>query len=168
MGSGLVRDWDSSMEGVAVKPGPKPIDPIARFNSKVVATHCGCHIWTGAMFSLKSSHGEYGAFWHNGQNRCAHIFSYELHRGPVPEGLELDHLCRVRCCVNPSHLEPVTPQENCRRGMRAMQSHCKRGHRFDENNTYMNTSEATPKRQCVTCRNFRRRMARKLKNEEAV
>lgn len=48
--------------------------------------------------------------------RLAHCVSYELHIGPIGDGLELDHLCRVRCCVNPQHLEPVTHLENVRRG----------------------------------------------------
>ena len=56
----------------------------------------GCYLWTGAL----STDG-YGQFWANGRLRNAHIVSYELVKGPVPDGKELDHLCRMRCCVNP-------------------------------------------------------------------
>lgn len=70
-----------------------------------------------------------------------HRYSYERAEGPVPAGLELDHLCRVRSCVNPEHLEPVTHRENMRRGSgwsgrHAQKAMCKSGHPFDEANTY--------------------------------
>lgn len=58
----------------------------------------------------------YGRVWWEGANRLAHRVVYELIRGPIPPGLTLDHLCRVRHCVNPAHLEPVTGSENTRRG----------------------------------------------------
>jgi len=63
----------------------------------------------------------------------AHRYAYEQEVGPVPEGTELDHLCRVRHCVRPSHLEPVVHAENCNRGdsFQRRQTHCKRGHYFD-------------------------------------
>jgi hypothetical protein len=57
----------------------------------------------------------------------AHRFAYELLVGPIPEDLELDHLCRVRHCVNPAHLEPVTHLENILRGMRAAAQQAKGG-----------------------------------------
>lgn len=69
-----------------------------------------CWLYTGACFRLG-----YGSFHHNGKDRYAHIVAYEFEVGPIPAGLELDHLCRVRHCVRPSHLEPVTHQENMRR-----------------------------------------------------
>lgn len=78
----------------------------------------------------------------------AHIVSYEIEFGPVPEGLQLDHLCRQRCCVNPRHLEPVTISENVRRGKRAIKM-CPKGHPYSEENTYI-----TPlgHRQCRICK----------------
>jgi hypothetical protein len=83
-----------------------------------------CWIWTRAHFKLG-----YGAFWYDGKLLYAHIVSYELEVGLVPAGLELDHLCRVRDCVRPTHLEPVTHLINVRRspllykhGRRAMKA----------------------------------------------
>jgi len=67
----------------------------------------GCWLWVG------SNNGRYPVFPKGG--RYAHRWSYEHHVGPIPEGYEIDHLCRVTLCVNPTHLEAVTPQENKRR-----------------------------------------------------
>lgn len=74
----------------------------------------GCFIWLGGL-----DVGGYGQFHHiKGSNikKMAHRASYEHFIGPIPEGMDLDHLCRVRCCVNPHHLEPVPRKENARRG----------------------------------------------------
>lgn len=104
----------------------------------------GCWLWLGAHRATG-----YGSF----RGQCSHRFAYELVVGPIPEGLELDHLCRVRECVNPAHLEPVTRRENILRsdnfaGQRARQTHCKRGHEFTAANTYVN---ARGNRSCRTC-----------------
>ena len=70
----------------------------------------GCWIW-----KLKPMHTGYGRIHRAGKYKSAHRAVYEAHRGPVPDGMELDHLCNVRLCVNPDHLEPVTHAENLRR-----------------------------------------------------
>jgi HNH endonuclease len=98
--------------------------PRVRFFAKVrrPADARECWIWTGAIqpaSESKRGHGTtaggYGRF-HDGQRLVqAHRFSYELHVGPIPLGLVVDHLCGVRACVNPAHLEPVTHLVNTRR-----------------------------------------------------
>jgi len=76
----------------------------------------------------------YGKITHQGKTILAHQTAYEFLIGPIPAGLELDHLCRVPICVNPDHLDPVTHQENLiRRGL--VIKRCPRGHRYDDSNT---------------------------------
>lgn len=81
-----------------------------RFQRRV-APSGECWTWTGA-----TEHHGYGRFWLNGKMRYAHRVAYEWFRGPIPEGHDIDHLCRVRNCVNPFHLEAVTRQVNLLRG----------------------------------------------------
>ena len=82
----------------------------------------------------------------------AHRLSFELSVGPIPPGLELDHLCRVTCCVNPLHLEPVTPTENGRRANRDRERErgfrCPNGHLRSGSNIYVKPNGS---RQCRAC-----------------
>lgn len=113
----------------------------------------GCWLWRAAI-----NRGGYGVFWEREYKRTviAHRFAFQYLIGPVPPGLDLDHLCRVRNCVNPAHLEPVTRRVNLSRGIgdrlrseRAKaQTHCLRGHLFDEENTAYKSDGA---RRCRTC-----------------
>ena len=80
-----------------------------RFWSKVAFTE-SCWLWMATKFSPG-----YGSFKLHGKMVSAHRIAYEICNGPIPSGLELDHLCRVRNCVNPTHLEPVTKSENRKR-----------------------------------------------------
>lgn len=119
--------------------------PLSRFLAFVTGTHGGCWDWTGA----RTEKG-YGQFWHAGGMVKAHRFAYEHGVGPIPDGLELDHLCRNTSCVNPDHLEPVTTTENLRRSRvaRVVDVACKRGHPWTDENTYV---DAKGRRQCRTC-----------------
>lgn len=77
----------------------------------------------------------------SGVNWYVHKLVYEVLRGTVPDGLDLDHLCRYRGCCNPDHLEPVTRQINCRRGQTGLnmssKTHCPKGHPYSDQNTYL-------------------------------
>jgi len=118
-----------------------------------------CWIWTGS-----TSHG-YGRLQAAGKVMGAHRFAYELLVGPIPEGLEPDHLCRVSACVKaiadehgPAHLEPVTHRENMLRGetigaVNSRKTHCRRGHPFTPENTQRYGTD----RACKTCRNADKR-----------
>ncbi len=107
----------------------------------------GCWLWLGMVDECGYARVQY-----HGRLRGAHRAMYERERGPVPAGLVLDHLCRVRSCVNPAHMEPVTNGENLRRGnwpWNSRRTACRRhGHAFDERNTRI-----TPEghRSCRAC-----------------
>lgn len=128
-----------------------------RFWAKVNKTE-SCWLWTAATA------GGYGRFrvrtdkgW---AMRGAHRWAYEAVRGPIPAGLVLDHLCRVRSCVNPDHLEPVTHAVNIVRGTgasarNAVKTHCPQGHEYTEENTHVVTTTAGYGRVCRACRKLR-------------
>lgn len=116
----------------------------------------GCLLWTG---NIHPKYG-YGRLCVDRVVKLAHRVAYEAFVGPIPEGLTLDHLCRVRRCVNPAHLEPVTLAENKARGMsfaavNARKTRCSQGHEFTPENTYVDTK--TGWRQCATCVRDRQR-----------
>lgn len=95
--------------------------------------------------------------------RPAHRVVYEAVVGAVPPGLELDHRCRNRACVNPAHLEPVTHAENMARSSVATKKTCKNGHPFDDANTYNRPRGGRDCRACGvdrTRRYIQRRLAR--------
>lgn len=108
-----------------------------------------CWLWTGPLRPTG-----YATFYPGGGRHVAkiyvHRFAYEAVRGPIPDGLEVDHLCAVRHCVNPTHLEAVTRRVNLDR-RNARKTHCIHGHRYDEENTY----RSGPHRHCRACRNER-------------
>lgn len=95
----------------------------------------------------------YGMAWDSRrrQMRLAHRVLYEVIVGDLPPGFELDHLCRLRACVNPDHLEPVTHHENVLRGdirsISGNKTHCPQGHPYDEENTRL----IAGRRQCKEC-----------------
>lgn len=106
----------------------------------------GCWPWMGN----RTNRGYGGARNEHGRGTTAYREVYEILIGPIPEGLELDHLCRNPACVNPEHLEPVTGAENKRRAAEANYSPvCPRGHVFDSVNTYVGKDGY---RKCRACR----------------
>ena len=105
---------------------------LERFWSKVDTTG-DCWIWQASVTSTG-----YGQFVVDSRNFKAHRFAYEVAIGPIPAGLEIDHLCENVLCVNPWHLEPVSHAENIRRSSRhnGAKTHCPLGHRYSKVNTY--------------------------------
>lgn len=109
-----------------------------------------CWVWQKSRYP--NGYGQYTK--RDGHRGLAHRAYYELLCGEVPDGMELDHLCRNRACVNPDHLEPVSGSENRRRGAgfsgrNARKTHCKAGHPLAGENLYV---DPRGRRQCRTCR----------------
>ena len=149
----------------SVRRGRKRRDPKERLMSFVEPEpNTGCWLWAGGVKETG-----YGQITYQGDNCRAHRVAYELFRGAIPAGMDLDHLCRVRSCVNPDHLEPVTRSENLKRSPltgRAPASvaalaksvgsywrsrtHCRNGHEYTEENTYRWRGRPNH-RQCRTC-----------------
>lgn len=116
---------------------------IERFVSKIEVADNGCWEWQGHLTL------GYGRVVIGGGKQRAHRFAYEYYIGEIPEGLEIDHLCRNTKCVNPDHLEAVTHQENMSRGEHSLKTHCPRGHPYSGENLYINPPKYN--RKCRTC-----------------
>lgn len=115
----------------------------------------GCWIWLGHITPKG-----YGLIKIKRQDRLVHRFVYERFKGPIPAGLQIDHLCRMRCCVNPDHLECVTSRVNTLRGfnppaMNARKTHCKNGHPLVGENVIVRPRDAS--RECRLCTKERSR-----------
>lgn len=119
----------------------------------------GCMVWLGGLKSFG-----YGCIWHEGRATTVHQAAWEILRGPVPDGLELDHICRVPACWNPEHLEPVTHAVNCLRSpirislRHAAKTHCPLGHEYAGTNLYVTKVGG---RMCLRCTNDRTKARRK-------
>lgn len=120
----------------------------------------GCWLWQGGL-----NNKGYGMICVKGRKRGAHCVGYERYVGPIPAGLELDHLCRTPACVRPSHLEPVTHAENQRRAGAALTACRRAGHPYDEENTYR-----TPQgeRRCRKCARERDQIRSATRNQAAA
>lgn len=119
----------------------------------------GCWLW-----DQNPTHDGYGRATVNGKRIYAHRAVYEQHKGPISKDLTLDHLCRVRSCVNPAHLEPVPLNENIARGnygWRKDLTECKHGHKFTPENTIWKSATTRNCRACgvIASRNYRRKIA---------
>ncbi|MGW9249718.1 HNH endonuclease signature motif containing protein [Streptomyces badius] len=126
-----------------------------RFWSKVSAAPSGCWLW-----KANKNSGGYGQIRFGGRQMVsAHRLAFATLVGEIPAGLQLDHLCRVRHCCNPHHLEPVTSAENTRRGqgpsaVNAAKKNCPQGHPYDGENLHIRPNG---KRKCRACDRIRRK-----------
>lgn len=125
-----------------------------RFKSRIqVDPETGCWEWQGPR--RPDGYGAIGEGGRGGKIVRTHRYSYELHKGPIPDGLHIDHLCRNRGCCNPDHLEAVPQAENNRRAF-ANYTHCPHGHELPPK-----TVPGVRRGQCRTCERdrYHRRMA---------
>jgi HNH endonuclease len=129
-------------------------DPVARFEERIAEDKNGCWIWQSKI----GTNGR-AIFKVNARTISVHRWAYEHYRGPIPDGLVLDHLCKTPLCVNPDHLEAVTVLENNRRA----RTHCFRGHLFGDETTVL---KKDGKRICRICENERRARYRQRSQEK--
>ena len=162
----MVKCVTRSQCGVELAPrarvlyrGGMPLNLTAeqRIQKAVTVSPSGCWLW-GKHINADG----YGKIRFEKIAYLAHRLSYQVHIGPIPDGMQLDHLCRVRSCVNPAHLEPVTCAENLHRGehsnMKAYREDvCPLGHVLSGDNLSPRTDG---RRKCKTCVNARARQRR--------
>lgn len=144
----------------------KPLAEKLAYRSKLDPA-TGCVLWIGSRTD------GYGNLYVGGKNKKAHVLAYTLAKGPVPKGLELDHLCRVRHCINPDHLEAVTHSVNVSRGAnrdtlanyQRAKTHCPKGHPYSGDNLFHNRAGD---RCCRTCSREWARLSLKQQKENAT
>lgn len=126
---------------------------LIRLHAKILKTPDGCWLWQGKNYvGGRGGHLKYGTISLAGKGWLVHRAAYSVLKGPIPEGLTLDHLCRVTLCVNPDHLEPVTLRENIQRSpilaARKAITHCPAGHPYAGHNLIHKQGAS---RQCRAC-----------------
>lgn len=143
--------------GAEIKRGRPKKDPVERL--RYVIAPDGCWNWSGCV-----GNQGYGQISVDGKQWRAHRLSFSLLVGPIPAGFQLDHLCRNRRCINPSHLQIVTTKQNVLRGRglcaaNSQKTHCPYGHPYDESNTVIlkNYRDRSFQRACRICVNRRQR-----------
>jgi HNH endonuclease len=131
-----------------------------RLQSKIIPEPMtGCWIWIGCR-----NQDGYGRVWNPYKQKIesAHQATYRFFVGEIPLGKELDHDCRLRCCANPGHVEPVTHLENMRRGIQFSPTHCPRGHQYIDGTYSIKHEKNNPRitKRCNICRREKYRLER--------
>lgn len=150
---------------------------LERFEAKYKILPSGHWIWTGAK-NTSIIGTQYGEATYEGRVEGAHRVAWRLYRGPIPDGLVIDHVCRKTLCVNPDHLQPVTFKDNALRGesplaANAAKTHCAHGHELAGDNLVIRNRPSGPSRDCRECNrrrareNTRRYRARKRAEKES-
>lgn len=141
---------------------------LIRFFNKIDDSQ-SCWIWKGTV--MKNGYGYFEFYY---KMYRAHRLSYELFKGEIPDGMQLDHLCRNRACVNPDHLEIVTCKENLSRGLtgkvnnpQTKKTHCPKGHELTEDNLTKYTAKLGFRRCLICTREYHKQYQRKLRANKA-
>lgn len=147
-------DWHDGLPKMRKGQRPSPKEGILTRLSRSSEWRGDCRVW------LRTTTNGYGFLGVGDKNKSAHRAAYEVFVGPIAEGLQIDHLCRNRDCINPAHLEPVTQRENILRGdappaRAARKTHCPKGHEYAGYNLCVDPKRGD--RQCRTCRNEKQR-----------